>query len=105
LLRQLGYNVLAASTPGEAIRLAEANAGAIRLLLTDVIMPEMNGMELAKNLLSLYPHFKLLFMSGYTANVIASQGVLDPSINFIQKPFSMKALSQKVRDALDSDKT
>ena len=77
MLEQLGYTVLAASTPGEAIRLAREHAGEIHLLMTDVVMPEMNGRDLARNLLSLYPHLKCLFMSGYTADVIAHHGVLD----------------------------
>ncbi len=77
MLERQGYTVLAASTPGEAIRLAREHAGEIHLLMTDVVMPEMNGRDLAKNLLSLYPDLKRLFMSGYTADVIAHHGVLD----------------------------
>ncbi|MFH0996312.1 MAG: response regulator [Pseudomonadota bacterium] len=103
MLEQLGYSVLAASTPGEAIRLAQAHPGPIHLLMTDVVMPEMNGRNLAKNLLSLYPRLKRLFMSGYTANVIAHHGVLDEGVYFIQKPFSIKELAAKVRDALGGD--
>ncbi len=101
MLEKMGYRVLAAPTPGEALRLAEAHSGDIHLLITDVIMPEMNGRELAKNLLSLYPHLRRLFMSGYTADVIAAHGVLDDGTHFIQKPFTMKTLSEKVREALD----
>jgi len=101
LLEMQGYRVLAASTPGEAIQLAEEHTGEIHLLLTDVIMPEMNGRELAKKLLSLYPGLKRLFMSGYTSDVIAHHGVLDEVVHFIQKPFSLDALAAKVRDALD----
>ena len=101
LLEMQGYTVLAASTPGEAIRLAREHAGEIHLLITDVVMPEMNGRDLAKNLLSLYPNLKRLFMSGYTANVIAHHGVLDEGVHFIQKPFSRKDLAAKVREALD----
>jgi CheY-like chemotaxis protein len=102
MLTTQGYTVLAASTPGEAIRLAREHAGKIHLLLTDVVMPEMNGRDLANNLLSLYPHLKRLFMSGYTADVISNHGVLDEGVNFIQKPFSMQALAAKVRKVLDS---
>ena len=101
LLKMQGYTVLAACTPGEAIRLAREHAGEIHLLITDVVMPEMNGRDLAKNLLSLYPNLKRLFMSGYTANVIAHHGVLDEGVHFIQKPFSRKDLAAKVREALD----
>ena len=101
VLKMQGYAVLAACTPGEAIRLAREHAGEIHLLITDVVMPEMNGRDLAKNLLSLYPDLKRLFMSGYTADVIAHHGVLDEGVHFIQKPFSRKDLAAKVREALD----
>lgn len=101
LLEMQGYRVLAAATPGEAIRLAEEHIGEIRLLLTDVVMPEMNGRELAQKLLSLYPGLKSLFMSGYTADIIAHHGVLDEGMYFIQKPFSLDALMAKVRETLD----
>jgi PAS domain S-box-containing protein len=105
MLKLQGYNILAAATPGEAIRLAREHAGAIDLLMTDVVMPEMNGRDLAKNLLSLYPDMKRLFMSGYTADVIAHHGVLDKGVHFIQKPFSLKDLAAKVRETLDEEKT
>lgn len=101
LLKSIGYTVLAAATPGEAMRLAREHAGEIHLLLTDVIMPEMNGRDLARNLLSLYPDLKRLFMSGYTADIIAERGVIDEGVNFIQKPFSMPALAEKLREALE----
>jgi PAS domain S-box-containing protein len=100
MLKRQNYTVLAAGTPGEAIALAREHAGEIHLLVTDVVMPEMNGRDLAKNLLSLYPHLKRLFMSGHTANVIAHNSVLNEGVHFIQKPFSMKDLAVKVREAL-----
>jgi PAS domain S-box-containing protein len=100
LLERQGYTVLAASTPGAAIRLAEQHPGKIHLLLTDVVMPEMNGRVLARNLLALYPSLKRLFMSGYTADVIAHHGVLDEGVQFLQKPFTWEDLATKVRDAL-----
>jgi len=103
MLQTQGYNVLAAGTPGEAIRLATEHSGEIPLLLTDVVMPEMNGRELAGSLRSLHPRLKSLFMSGYTADVIAHHGVLDEGVRFIQKPFSIQELAAKVRQALDSD--
>jgi CheY-like chemotaxis protein len=103
ILTRAGYTVLPARTPGEAMRLASEHVSPIDLLITDVVMPEMNGRDLAKNLLSFYPGLKLLFMSGYTANIIVHQGVLDPGVNFIQKPFSIDDLATKVRDVLDSD--
>lgn len=102
MLESFGYTVRAASTPGEAIRIAEEHAGDINLLMTDVIMPEMNGRNLAKRLLSLYPELACLFMSGYTADVIAHRGVLEEGVHFIQKPFSVQGLAAKVREALDS---
>ena len=100
MLEDLGYRVLAAGAPSEAIDLAKAHAGQIRLLITDVVMPEMNGRDLAERLQALYPDMKILFMSGYTATVIAHRGVLDEGVNFIQKPFSFKGLGIKVRDSL-----
>ena len=103
MLERIGYSVVPAETPGEAIRLAQEHAGEIHLLVTDVVMPEMNGRDLAKNILSSYPNLKRLFMSGYTANVIAHHGVLDEGVNFIQKPFSREHLAAKVREALDAD--
>ncbi len=100
MLEKLGYRVLAAHTPGEAMRLAEKHGNEVTLLLTDIVMPEMNGRDLAERLQALYPRVKILFMSGYTNTVIADRGVLDEGVNFIQKPFSFKALGIKVRDAL-----
>jgi PAS domain S-box-containing protein len=101
MLERQGYQVLSAGTPGEAIRTAERHHGEIHLLMTDVVMPEMNGRDLAKQIFSSYPNIKRLFMSGYTANVIAHHGVLDEGVHFIQKPFSIKALTAKVRQTLD----
>ncbi len=102
MLTRLGYTVVAAATPGEAIRLALEYRGRIDLLMTDVVMPEMNGRELAGNLLSHYPDLKRLFMSGYTADIIAHHGVLDECVHFIQKPFSMKELGRTLRETLES---
>ena len=103
MLRHLGYNVLDVTTPGEAIKLSESHAGEIQLLLTDVIMPEMNGRELADKVLINHPNMRWLYMSGYTANVIAHHGVLDPDVNFIQKPFSMNDLAVMVRSVLSDE--
>jgi len=101
MLNRLGYRVVAAATPGEAIRLAHEHSSTIDLLMTDVVMPEMNGRELAGNLLVHYPDLKRLFMSGYTSDVIAHHGVLDEGVHFIQKPFSKKDLGEKLREALE----
>ncbi|RJP93632.1 MAG: response regulator [Desulfobacteraceae bacterium] len=104
MLEQLGYQVLAASMPDEAMNLAEKHAGGIDLLITDVIMPEMNGRELARRINALYPEIKILFMSGYTADIIAHHGVLEDGVNFIQKPFSMRDLGVKIRAVLEEEK-
>lgn len=101
ILESFGYSVLAADTPAEAISLANKNAAAIDLLITDVVMPGMNGRELAVKLAPIIPDLTCLFMSGYTADVIAHRGVLDEGVHFIQKPFSMQNLAAKVREALD----
>jgi PAS domain S-box-containing protein len=101
ILTRMGYIVLATDTPGEAIQLARKHGGEISLLLTDVIMPEMNGRELADKLLTQYPGLRRLFMSGYTSDVIAHHGVLDEGVHFIQKPFTLVALAAKVREVLD----
>jgi len=103
MLKKTGYTVLAAKTPGEAIRIAQEYPGNIDLLLSDVVMPEMNGWDLAMKIISLYPNLKRIFMSGYTADVIAHHGVLEKGVNFIQKPYSRKDLGSKVREVLDAD--
>ena len=100
MLEHLGYTVLTAATPGEAIRLVEEGGQKIDLLLTDVIMPEMNGSVLVERVLASQPGMRHLFMSGYTANIIASQGVLDEGVAFIQKPFARKDLADKIREIL-----
>lgn len=105
MLERLEYQVLTAGKPREAIRLARERAGRIHLLLTDVIMPEMNGRELANELQALHPDIKTLFMSGYTSNLIARQGVLAAGVNFIEKPLSQKELALKIRAIIDNVKT
>ena len=102
MLERKGYSILSAATPAEAIEMAGNHTDKIHLLMTDVVMPGMNGRDLARQLTALYPDLKLLFMSGYTANVIAHQGVLDEGVAFIQKPFSMADLAEKVRRVLDA---
>jgi PAS domain S-box-containing protein len=100
MLETLGYRVVEARSPAEAIDLAEQHANEIRLLITDVIMPEINGRDLAMRLAPDHPNLKCLFMSGYTATVIAPHGVLEKGRQFIQKPFTLDELSSKVREAL-----
>ncbi|MFO7912662.1 MAG: ATP-binding protein [Desulfotignum sp.] len=101
MLEQLGYTALAAASPEEALHLAKKYAGPIHLLITDVVMPGMNGRDLAAQLAQLRPDLKVVFMSGYTANVIAHHGVLDPDVHFMQKPFSMEDIAAKVREVLE----
>lgn len=101
MLRGLGYTVLSASTPSEAVRMVREHDDAIHLLLTDVVMPEMNGRNLVTNLTTIYPGLKCLFMSGYTADVIAHHGVIDQGLHFIQKPFPLQTLASKVREVLE----
>lgn len=102
MLERQGYAVLAASTPEEAIRFAKEYRGEIRLLIKDVVMPEMNGHDLSKNLLSLHPDLKCLFTSGYTADVITDRGILNEGVQFIQKPFTLPNLAAKVREVLEA---
>jgi len=104
ILTVLGYNILSTTHPTEAIQLANESPGTIDLLITDVVMPEMNGRELSEQLLSHHPNLKVLFMSGYTANVIAHRGVLEDGVHFISKPFSKKDLAVKAREVLDDTK-
>lgn len=103
MLERMGYNVLAASAPEDALQISKKyKPGQIDLLMTDVVMPEMNGRDLANILLKMHPDLKCLFMSGYTANVIAHHGILDEGINFINKPFSKKNLAAKLREIFDA---
>ncbi|WP_319588833.1 PAS domain S-box protein [uncultured Desulfobulbus sp.] len=101
MLENLGYRTLTASSPEEALLQVEQLAGRIDLLITDVIMPGMNGKELADRLATLQPGLNILYMSGYTADVIAHHGVLDEGVNFLQKPFSIKGLSDTIRMVLE----
>ena len=103
LIEGLGYTVRKANSPAEAIRLATEHGHEIDLRLTDVVMPEMNGRDLAQKILKIQPRIKCLFMSGYTADVIARNGVLDQGMHFIEKPFTKQILAAQIRKALDSD--
>ena len=100
-LERFGYNVLAAANGREALAILESLEGPLHLLFTDVIMPDMNGKELFEQISRLRPEARVLFMSGYTDDVIAHHGVIDAGIPFIGKPFNLKALAEKIREVLD----
>ena len=102
ILERNGYTVLAFERALDAIKMAERYHGTIDLLVTDVIMPEMNGSELSKRLLAMLPDLKILFISGYTADVIDHNTILDSQLNFIQKPFSHKALTTVIYNILNA---
>jgi PAS domain S-box-containing protein len=104
ILKDLGYTVLSAASPLKALDLANHHKEKINLLVTDMVLPEMNGKDLARQVQSIYPEIKILFMSGYTANVIAHHNGLEPSLCFLQKPFSVKDMAVKVREALENTK-
>ena len=101
-LTKHGYTVLTANSPGDAILICEMFEGAIHLVLTDVVMPGMNGKELKGRLESLKPEMKVMFMSGYTADIVANRGILDEGVNFLQKPFTPLDLARKVRHVLNT---
>lgn len=103
LLRGQGYTVLQATSGEEALKISEKHPGPIHLLLTDVILPGMSGRELAERLASAYPSMRVLYTSGYTANLIEHHGVLEPGIAFIQKPYHVIDLLLKVRWVLDGE--
>jgi CheY-like chemotaxis protein len=101
-LTRQGYTVLDASDPLEAMSLFESHSSDIDMLLTDVVMPGMNGRELVDKMHTTNPNLKILYMSGYNEDIIAHHGVLDEHTCFIQKPFSNKELADKVRRVLDN---
>ena len=86
----------------EALLVSRHHQGPIHMLLTDVVMPVMNGRELAEQLAQLHPTMKILYMSGYTDDTVVRHGVLEEGVAFLQKPFSPEALARKVREVLDS---
>ncbi len=105
MLERLGYTVLAANTPEQAMQIANSSKINIDLLITDVVMPSMNGRELTQKILKAVPNVKCLYMSGYTRNVIAHRGILGRGMNFINKPFSRMDISLKIREILDEKKS
>ena len=100
ILSMQGYRVLEASNPNIAFSTCTQHEGPIHLMITDVVMLEMNGPELAKRLMPLYPEMKALYMSGYVKNFISYQGILEKGMEYIQKP-STNELARKVREVLD----
>jgi CheY-like chemotaxis protein len=100
ILEGYGYEVLEAASGAEALKVFQSHGGQVCLLLTDVVMPAMTGRELAEQMRTLRPDIKVLFMSGYTDNVIIHHGALDPQVAYIQKPFSPVSLALKVRETL-----
>jgi CheY-like chemotaxis protein len=102
ILARQGYTVLSAQDGPEALALAASHHGPLHLLLTDVVMPGMNGRALYQEAVKRHPHLKVLYMSGYTENVIAHRGVLDAGIAYIQKPFTVQSIAAKVREVLES---
>lgn len=101
LLEQLGYHVLSADRPAKALEIAREYEAEIQVLITDVVMPEMSGRDLWSELVKIRPSLKCLFVSGYTANVIAHQNILDEGVHFLQKPFTRQSLADKVREVLE----
>jgi two-component system, cell cycle sensor histidine kinase and response regulator CckA len=102
-LSQHGYKVLDAANGIEAVKKSWAHEGTIHLLLTDTVMPKMNGKELADELRKARPQIKVVFMSGYPREILSQQGVLDPGITLIQKPFELDELMRQVRQVLDGE--
>jgi PAS domain S-box-containing protein len=102
VLRASGYTVLESLNPADALRIAREHPNPIHLLLTDVVMPQMSGREVANQVIVLRPSTKVLFISGYTDDAIVHHGVLDPKTAFLHKPFSPDALARKVREVLDN---
>jgi PAS domain S-box-containing protein len=105
VLSHCGYKVLVAGSPEEGLAISKANHEEIRLLVTDVVMPRMNGRQLAERLLPLCPNLRVLYISGYTNNAIVHYGVLDSGLWFLPKPFTLSALVAKVREVLDAATT
>jgi two-component system cell cycle sensor histidine kinase/response regulator CckA len=102
LLAGNGYTVLEAGGAGEALETARRHSGRIHLLLTDVVMPEMSGSDLAAGFVALRPEGRVIFMSGYTDDAVVRHGLVGEGLNFLQKPFTPDALALKVREVLDA---
>ena len=102
ILEKAGYTVLAASNGADALMIAEAHEGEIDLLVTDMMMPQMNGIQLSQRIRGQRPGTPTLFLSGYTDSTVVRQGPLDPSEHFLQKPFASETLVGKIREVLDA---
>ncbi len=103
MLKQLGYLVLSAASGAEALEMSKSHSGAISLLLTDVVMPNKNGRQLADELLAAKPDVKVLYLSGYTENTIVHHGIVDSSVAFLPKPFTRDALAKAIRNVLERE--
>lgn len=101
LLTQIGYNVLSASNGKEAMHVSQTYPHRIHLLITDVLMPEIDGPELAKTLCAVRPDLRVIYISGYTDDCLAPEGILEPGTVLVNKPFSVRVLSAKMREVLD----
>jgi CheY-like chemotaxis protein len=101
VLEKKGYTVLSAADGAECLQAIADHDGTIDLLLTDVVMPDMNGRALFEQVSARYPDIRIVYMSGYTENVIVHHGVLEEDVAFIQKPFTIQTLTRKVREVLD----
>jgi len=100
VLEREGYRVLACSHPAEGIKESKRYSGQIDLLLTDVVMPGMNGREMADRIHETLPHLRVVFMSGYTEHALTQEGQVDPNFEYLQKPFTLKSLTQKLAKVL-----
>jgi CheY-like chemotaxis protein len=101
VLQDAGYAVLVAASPSEGLRLASEHPGPLHALVTDVIMPDMNGVVLAERVRQAHPEVRSVFMSGYAEDIISRQGALEPGVRFLQKPFTLQDLKRTLREALD----